>query len=70
MIIPIESSQVLIPESAAILGVQAFLKMTHLPYNLSERLNAQSMSPTGKRSQQYPKGSHFIFVSFTQGKCP
>jgi len=48
MIIPIESTQVIMPESAAILGVQAFLKMANLPITLKEMYNATSMSPNGK----------------------
>jgi metaxin len=48
MVIPIESTQVLMPESAAILGVQAFLKMVNLPITIKEMYNATSMSPNGK----------------------
>jgi len=48
LIIPIEATQVLVAESAAILGVHAFLKMTKLPYTVREMPNATSISPTGK----------------------
>jgi len=48
MMIPFEKSQILMPESAAVLGVQAFLKMTHLPYSVKQMHNAADVSPNGK----------------------
>jgi hypothetical protein len=50
MIIPVESTQVLMPESAGVLGVHAFLKMTHLPYTVKEMPNATYVSPNGNRA--------------------
>lgn len=48
LIIPVESSQVLIHESAAILGAQAYLNIARLPYSIKERCNAADISPNGK----------------------
>ncbi|ODN03403.1 Metaxin-2, partial [Orchesella cincta] len=48
LIIPIESTQVLIYESAAILGAQAFLNIARLPYAVKERKNATEISPNHK----------------------
>jgi metaxin len=43
-----EQEQILLPENAASLSVQAFLKMCGLKYKVEMRANAESMSPTGK----------------------
>ncbi|ODM93602.1 Metaxin-2 [Orchesella cincta] len=48
LIIPVESTQVLIHESAAILGGQAFLNIAKLPYIIRERRNATEISPNNK----------------------
>jgi len=48
LIIPVETTQVLIPESAAILGGQAFLNIAKLPYIIREKKNATEISPNNK----------------------
>lgn len=45
---PYENEQILLPESANCLSVQAFLKMCNLPYTVVPRSNAEFMSPSGK----------------------
>jgi hypothetical protein len=47
MLVPLELSQVLVPEHAAILGAQAFLKIARLPYKVKECHNAADISPNG-----------------------
>jgi len=47
IIVPYEKTQMLIPEAAAILGVQAFLKMAELTYSIREIHNASDISPNG-----------------------
>jgi len=47
LMIPFERTQVLVPESAAILGAQAFLKIARLPYITKEYHNAADISPNG-----------------------
>lgn len=48
MIVPFNATQTLVHESAAILGMQTFLRLTHLPYLVEERFNATAISPNGK----------------------
>jgi len=48
MYVPLQGTQVLVPESAVILGAQAFLKIARLPYTVKERYNAADISPNGK----------------------
>lgn len=45
---PHEVEQILLPDNANCLAVQAFLKMCHLNYQVEPRPNAEAMSPTGK----------------------
>ena len=48
MIVPVESSQTILPESAAILGIKTFLKLARLPCKVEEKFNASNISPNGK----------------------
>ncbi|CAG0914087.1 unnamed protein product [Notodromas monacha] len=43
-----EVEQILLPESSSCLAVQAFFRMCGLRYKLQMRINAESMSPSGK----------------------
>ncbi|KAL7639350.1 UNVERIFIED_CONTAM: hypothetical protein RMT77_009851 [Armadillidium vulgare] len=43
-----EVEQILLPDNASCLSVQAFLKMCNLPYTVQMRGNAEHMSPSGK----------------------
>ncbi|XP_076036792.1 metaxin-2-like [Oratosquilla oratoria] len=45
---PYEVEQILLPDNAHCLAVQAFLKMCHLSYTNDMRGNAEHMSPSGK----------------------
>ncbi|KAL3286546.1 hypothetical protein HHI36_001051 [Cryptolaemus montrouzieri] len=45
---PYEVEQILLPDNANSLAVQAFLQMCHLQYQVVPRANAEAMSPTGK----------------------
>lgn len=45
---PYEVEQILLPDNAQCLAVQAFLKMTRLGYAMEMRGNAEHMSPSGK----------------------
>lgn len=47
MLVPLEATQVLVPEHAAILGAQAFLKIARLPFRVRECYNAADISPNG-----------------------
>jgi hypothetical protein len=51
MLIPLEATQVLVPEHAAILGAQAFLKIARLPYKVRESHNSSDISPNGNNLQ-------------------
>ena len=44
---PFEVEQVLLPDNANILAVQAFLNMSNLEYMIEMRANAEHMSPSG-----------------------
>jgi len=48
MIVPLQPTQILVPENAVILGAQAFLKIARLPYTIRECYNAADISPNGK----------------------
>ncbi|GJQ66130.1 hypothetical protein Trydic_g4195 [Trypoxylus dichotomus] len=45
---PYEVEQILLPDNANCLAVQAFLKMCNLDFQIESRPNAEYMSPTGK----------------------
>ncbi|XP_076309581.1 metaxin-2-like [Tachypleus tridentatus] len=45
---PYEVEQILLPDNASCLSVQAFLKMASLDFEVQMRSNAESMSPSGK----------------------
>ena len=45
---PFEVEQVLLPDNANILTVQAFLNMSNLEYTIEMRSNAEHMSPSGR----------------------
>lgn len=45
---PYEVEQILLPDNANCLAVQAFLRMCQLNYQIESRANAEAMSPTGK----------------------
>jgi metaxin len=45
---PYEVEQILLPDNANCLAVQAFLKMCNLDFQVEPRANAEAMSPSGK----------------------
>lgn len=45
---PYEVEQILLPDNANCLAVQAFLKMAKLTYAVEPRSNAEFMSPSGQ----------------------
>ena len=45
---PYEVEQVLLPDNAACLSVQAFLHMCRLDFSVVQRANAEQMSPSGR----------------------
>ncbi|XP_045457536.1 uncharacterized protein LOC123667741 [Melitaea cinxia] len=45
---PYEVEQILLPDNASCLAVQAFLKMCSLPFEVEMRWNAEFMSPSGR----------------------
>ncbi len=45
---PFEVEQILLPDNASCLSVQAFLHMARLDFGLEMRANAEQMSPSGK----------------------
>ncbi|TRY68683.1 hypothetical protein TCAL_07237 [Tigriopus californicus] len=45
---PYELEQILLPDNANCLSVQAYLRMCDLNFNLRQRSNAEHMSPSGK----------------------
>lgn len=45
---PYEVEQILLPENANCLAVQAFLKMCNLDFKVEPRANAEFMSPSGR----------------------
>lgn len=45
---PYEVEQILLPDNANCLAVQAFLKMCNLEFQVEPRANAEAMSPSGK----------------------
>ncbi|KAM6467522.1 metaxin-2 isoform 2-T2 [Liasis olivaceus] len=45
---PLKEEQILLPDNAACLAVQAFLQMCNLPVQVVCRANAEYMSPSGK----------------------
>lgn len=45
---PYETEQILLPDMANCLAVQAFLKMCHLKFSVAYRVNAEDMSPSGE----------------------
>ncbi|XP_063898079.1 uncharacterized protein LOC110373783 isoform X2 [Helicoverpa armigera] len=45
---PYEVEQILLPDNASCLAVQAFLKMCNLPFEVEMRWNAEFMSPSGR----------------------
>lgn len=44
---PYETEQILLPDMANCLAVQAFLKMCHLDFTVQYKANAEDMSPSG-----------------------
>ncbi|XP_050301228.1 metaxin-2 [Anthonomus grandis grandis] len=69
---PYEVEQILLPDNANCLAVQAFLKMCQLEFEVEPRANAEAMSPTGK--VPFIKAGRFItaeleaIVQFVNGK--
>jgi metaxin len=59
---PYEVEQILLPDNANCLAVQAFLKMCGLDFEVVPRNNAEYMSPSGKRNSQF-SCMGFFFVS-------
>jgi len=55
---PYEVEQILLPDNANCLAVQAFLKMCGLDFEVVPRNNAEYMSPSGKRYSQL----RFLFI--------
>ena len=45
---PYEVEQILLPDNANCLAVQAYLKMCNLPFTIEPRSNAEYMSPNGR----------------------
>ena len=45
---PYEVEQILLPDNANCLAVQAFLHMCNLDFTIEMRANAENMSPSGK----------------------
>lgn len=45
---PFETEQILLPDNASCLAVQAFLKMCNLKYEVVYKSNAEDMSPSGR----------------------
>jgi len=45
---PFETEQILLPDNASSLSVQAFLRMCNLKYEVEQRINADEMSPSGR----------------------
>ncbi|KAH1015156.1 metaxin-2 [Dendroctonus ponderosae] len=69
---PYEVEQILLPDNANCLAVQAFLKMCNLDFQVEPRANAEDMSPTGK--VPFIKVGRFVtaelegIVQFVNGK--
>ncbi|CAH1979633.1 unnamed protein product [Acanthoscelides obtectus] len=69
---PYEVEQILLPDNANCLAVQAFLKMCHLDYKVVHKENAEAMSPTLK--VPFIKAGRFVIaelegiVQFVNGK--
>lgn len=69
---PYEVEQILLPDNANCLAVQAFLKMCHLEYQVVQYSNTEAMSPTGK--VPFLKAGRFLtaelegIVQFVNGK--
>lgn len=69
---PYEVEQILLPDNANCLAVQAFLKMCDLEFQVEPRANAEAMSPTGK--VPFIKAGRFVtaelegIVQFVNGK--
>lgn len=69
---PYEVEQILLPDNANCLAVQAFLKMCNLDFQVEPRANAEAMSPTGK--VPFIKVGRFVtaelegIVQFVNGK--
>ncbi|KAG5891098.1 hypothetical protein JTB14_036989 [Gonioctena quinquepunctata] len=69
---PYEVEQILLPDNANCLAVQAFLKMCHLDYTVEARPNAEAMSPSLK--VPFIKAGRFVIaeleeiVQFINGK--
>lgn len=69
---PYEVEQILLPDNANCLAVQAFLKMCQLEYQVEPRANAEAMSPTLK--VPFIKAGRFVIaelesiVLFVNGK--
>jgi len=45
---PFETEQILLPDNASCLSVQAFLRMCNLKYEIVQKRNAEDMSPSGR----------------------
>ena len=58
---PYEVEQILLPDNATCLAVQAFLHMCNLDFTIEMRPNAENMSPSGKVP--------FVKVGNHQHKC-
>lgn len=69
---PYEVEQILLPDNANCLAVQAFLRMCGLEYQVAQYPNAEAMSPTGK--VPFLKAGRFLtaelegIVQFVNGK--
>jgi len=55
---PYEVEQILLPDNANCLSVQAFLKMCGLDFEVEARSNAEYMSPSGKQHFHF----NYIYV--------
>nr|XP_018897845.1 PREDICTED: metaxin-2-like isoform X1 [Bemisia tabaci] len=69
---PYETEQILMPDSANCLAVQAFLQMANLKYETVYKANAAEMSPTGRvpfiKVGQYLVAELEPIVAFVQNK--
>ncbi|KAI4487096.1 hypothetical protein M0802_012050 [Mischocyttarus mexicanus] len=59
---PFEVEQILLPDNASCLAVQAFLKMCNLEFQIKSRRDAEYMSPTG--SLPFIKCGAFVLSEF------
>ena len=64
MIVPVETTQTIMPESAAILGIQTFLKLARLPCRVVEKFNAANISPNGRSFQDWKLKNRNLSLMF------